>query len=199
MGSHRQRAIALERRSLHWRAPRLQARAWSLWAGTLTAHSESVRYLRRALANQQCRAILRGWRCWAAHCARQTSATERLINASVAPARREPRVGTACHRAEREAFSDGAGNRDACHACHACYADDASYEGDTARVAADRVCVGAEEPVCHPSFDRTGAAPSFYRLLDRIVVLQQLVVDPAHPARGQKVFAAAAGARVAAR
>ena len=178
VGSHSQRAVALERQSLHWRAPRLQARAWSVWAGTLAARCESIQYLRRALAHQQCRDVLRGWRCWEAHCARQASATERLIRAVAPPPRRQPHVGTDCLREAAEAATDS----------YAHYADEANL----CFAVAERAYTEMVDPAAAPP-------PSFDRLLDRIVVLQQLVVDPAQPARGQELLAPTTGARVAAR
>eukprot|EP00966_Prymnesium_polylepis_P075302 1746748-Prymnesium_polylepis.1 len=175
MGGRRQRAISLERRSLHWRAPRLQARSWARWAGTLGARSTSVRYLRRALAHRQSRAILHGWRNWHAYLEWQSAATARLIHASP-PRRRAPvrRAGEATHPSE---------------AMRCTFASEAIAAGGAGRGTPPPAGAGSA------TFDGLAAAPpSFDLLLDRIVVLQQLVDPGTQPEHVHGFFAQAPSA-----
>ena len=78
--SHRR--VALRRRALLWRVPRLLAEAWGAWCGRRMATIEAARCLRRSLAHAHFRGTAAAWSAWLSLCGRDRSAVARLAEAS---------------------------------------------------------------------------------------------------------------------
>ena len=177
-GAFLQRTLALRRRALQWRVPRTLAQIWRTWMLQRRHRLKTERQLRRSLAHSHCRDLSGAWGSWLDLCARNVSAPERLIDAT---ATARVILGSSLRRALPA---------EAAHDAHVHFHSEPKLLQATAREQLPYPPYRLDVPFCKqppkalppPTSEITSLSyPDSDHLLDRMVVLQQLVLPHSQP------------------